>query len=47
LNFDCIIFDCDGTLIDSEPLGHIAMAEELALLGIAEDAQAMEHRYRA
>lgn len=44
---DCLIFDCDGTLIDSEPLGHIAMAQELALLGIAEDAGEMETRYRA
>lgn len=47
MSFDCLIFDCDGTLIDSEPIGHRAMAEELALLGIEEDAADMQRRYLA
>lgn len=32
--FDAVIFDCDGTLVDSEPLGLAAIAQEVLALGI-------------
>jgi HAD superfamily hydrolase (TIGR01509 family) len=32
--FDAIIFDCDGTLVDSEPLGLAAIAQEVLALGV-------------
>ena len=32
----CVLFDCDGTLVDTELLGNVALAEQLALAGIAE-----------
>lgn len=44
-NFDtatpvsCIIFDCDGTLIDSEMLSHQAMVQVFAELGVTLDIQ--------
>lgn len=36
---DLIIFDCDGVLVDSEPLAAAALASELAGCGIATTAQ--------
>jgi HAD superfamily hydrolase (TIGR01509 family) len=41
-----LIFDCDGTLVDSELLGHIAMARCLGTVGITEDAASLLSRYR-
>lgn len=32
--FDAVIFDCDGTLVDSEPLGLAAIAQEALALGV-------------
>jgi HAD superfamily hydrolase (TIGR01509 family) len=32
--FDAVIFDCHGTLVDSEPLGLAAIAQEVLALGI-------------
>ena len=34
-NVDLVIFDCDGVLIDSEPIANRVFSEELAKLGIA------------
>ncbi len=34
MNWDLLIFDCDGVLVDSEPIGNKVIAEELARLGI-------------
>jgi HAD superfamily hydrolase (TIGR01509 family) len=42
----CVLFDCDGTLVDSELLGNVALAEELALAGIAESGEALTARFR-
>lgn len=40
--FRAVIFDCDGTLVDSEPLGIAAMVDEAAQLGFRMDmAQAV------
>ncbi len=33
--FDCVIFDCDGVLVDSEPIVHRVLNEMLNELGIA------------
>jgi HAD superfamily hydrolase (TIGR01509 family) len=41
-----VIFDCDGTLVESEWLGHRAMEEELQKLGIHETAESLTERYR-
>jgi HAD superfamily hydrolase (TIGR01509 family) len=35
--FDAVIFDCDGTLVDSEPILHAAVCDEAVALGLAAD----------
>lgn len=42
----CIIFDCDGTLVDSEYLGHLAMEIQLREIGVEDSASRImaEHR---
>ena len=42
----CIIFDSDGTLVDSEPLGHKCMEQELARYGYHVTSAKMEQLYR-
>ncbi len=42
----CVIFDLDGTLVDSEFLGHQAMQKELEDIGIRESADDMRKRFR-
>jgi HAD superfamily hydrolase (TIGR01509 family) len=42
----CVIFDCDGTLVDSELLGNVALARQLELSGIHESGEALTRRYR-
>lgn len=37
--FKALIFDCDGTLVDSEPLGIAALLDEAALLGFEMDRE--------
>ena len=32
--FDLVIFDCDGVLVDSEPLANRVLAERLAIVGL-------------
>jgi HAD superfamily hydrolase (TIGR01509 family) len=34
LSFDLVIFDCDGVLVDSEPLANRVLAERLAAAGL-------------
>jgi len=41
-----IIFDCDGTLVDSEFLCNLAMQQQLAELGFDVDAQELTETYR-
>jgi HAD superfamily hydrolase (TIGR01509 family) len=45
MNYDLIIFDCDGTLVDSEYLNNKAVADLLAELGLPQYdvAYALEH----
>ena len=43
---ECIIFDCDGTLVDSERLCNLGLAKLLKKLGIVETADALLSRYR-
>src|SRR5690348_6519707 len=33
--FDLVIFDCDGVLVDSEPLANRVLQERLASVGLA------------
>ena len=42
----CVLFDCDGTLVDSELLGNVALAEELARCGVAETGESLTARFR-
>src|SRR5690606_26128831 len=43
---DCVIFDCDGTLVDSEFICHFAMQKKLEELGVNESAEAMMEKFR-
>ena len=43
---ECLIFDCDGTLVDSEYLCNIGLARKLAEIGIEADAADMMQRFR-
>lgn len=42
----CLLFDSDGTLVDSELLNCEAMSAELALSGAVESAESLVGRYR-
>jgi HAD superfamily hydrolase (TIGR01509 family) len=42
----CVIFDCDGTLVDSELLCNQCLAIKLKELGIIEDAYILVQRYQ-
>ena len=42
----CLLFDSDGTLVDSEAINTEALADELALFNIAEDKTSLLTRYR-
>ena len=41
-----VIFDCDGTLVDSEFLCNLALEHQLAELGVKSDANALLAKYR-
>jgi len=43
---ELIIFDCDGTLVDSEFLCNLALQEQLAAIGIQSEATALMSKYR-
>ena len=42
MNNSLIIFDCDGVLVDSEPLAARVLAEAVSKLGIAMDSEEAE-----
>jgi HAD superfamily hydrolase (TIGR01509 family) len=42
----CVLFDCDGTLVDSELLGNVALAQQLGLGGIVETGESLTERFR-
>jgi len=42
----CIIFDCDGTLVDSERLGHIVLAEHFFQHGIEVSAHSLHDEFK-
>ena len=42
----CIIFDNDGTLVNSEPLGHKCMERQLAKYDVVESVETMEEEFR-
>ncbi len=41
-----LLFDCDGTLVDSELPGNVALAQQLALAGIVETGESLTARFR-
>jgi len=43
---DLIIFDCDGTLVDSEFLCNLALQQQLAEFGIDSEAEKLMAKYR-
>jgi HAD superfamily hydrolase (TIGR01509 family) len=43
---DCILFDSDGTLVDSEPLSFVVLAEMMAPYGAVLDPHELHLRYR-
>jgi HAD superfamily hydrolase (TIGR01509 family) len=43
--FDLVIFDCDGVLIDSEPIANRVLAEHLATVGISLDFEEVMHTF--
>lgn len=42
----CVIFDCDGTLVDSEYLCNLGLQEQLALNGVVISAEQLIKQYR-
>lgn len=45
MNYDAIIFDCDGVLINSEPIANAILAEDLVELGLRISAEESHHRF--
>ena len=45
MSFDLVVFDCDGVLIDSEPIVNRAHAETLALCGYAIGEEVLLERF--
>ena len=43
---ECVIFDCDGTLVDSEVLCSLGLEIKLKELGIQIDNPAQLHQFR-
>ena len=43
---ECLIFDCDGTLVDSEYLCNLGLVKKLAEVEIEADANELMHRFR-
>ena len=43
---ECLIFDCDGTLVDSEYLCNLGLVKKLAEVKIEADANELMHRFR-
>lgn len=43
---ECILFDSDGTLVDSEPLSFVVLADMLSPYGLRLDAEELHLRYR-
>lgn len=42
----CVLFDCDGTLVDSELLGFVGMAKEFSKLGVLLKPEDLCERFR-
>jgi HAD superfamily hydrolase (TIGR01509 family) len=42
----CVVFDCDGTLVDSEMLGHDVLSEQLASAGVSAAPDALCSRFQ-
>lgn len=42
----CLLFDCDGTLVDSERLGHVGLVRKFQPLGIDLDADELMMRFK-
>ena len=46
LELKAVLFDCDGTLVDSELLGNVALSRQLALAGLQVSGEALTQRFR-
>lgn len=44
--FQCILFDSDGTLVDSEPLTFEILSDQLELMGLLLDPESIHLRFR-
>jgi phosphoglycolate phosphatase-like HAD superfamily hydrolase len=42
----CLIFDCDGTLVDSEFLSHVGFTQALSEIGVSLTPETSMERYR-
>ena len=42
-----VIFDCNGVIVDSEPIGHAVLADAFAHAGISLSAEAAASRFTA
>lgn len=42
----CLLFDCDGTLVDSERLGNVGLVRQFQHLGVTLDADELVNRFR-
>ena len=45
MNHDLIIFDCDGVLVDSEPISNAMLAERLTAIGLPTTVEQAVERY--
>ncbi len=43
--YDLVIFDCDGVLVDSEPISNRLLAEALTAIGVPTTAEQSMERY--
>ncbi len=43
---ECVIFDCDGTLVDSEPLANLGLEIMLRDYGVTRTAASLEREYK-
>mgnify|MGYP003352753598 CR=1 FL=1 len=43
--FDAVLFDCDGVLVDSEPISLVRLTEALRRIGVPIDLDTVARRF--